>query len=235
MLSQTKNYAFTALLTLIAAANIHAMELTPEYPFNVKHHKISNLNAIVRVVCGYNAGPFIGAATAGISTAGLITLYNICTHSNLSEEQVGVLFGSLYIGAVTGTISVIVNQIRYCLASASLDELVENQSFLDIIKADNGIHARAWLNFYNKYGTLSSWYSQVAYSAHCAKHATVKNNNGQTALMLAAQYGSVNVACELLAAGAHINARDNAGDTALDYALQTENLAMIALLKPSIA
>lgn len=236
MISRTKSYAFTVLLAFTTAASLQAMEFTPEYPFNIKHHEVSTFNAIVRVVCGYHAGPIIGAATAGASTAALIALYAIIRNrATISDRQVGLLFGSMYVGSFVGTVSVIVNQIRYCLAAASLDELVENQSFLDIIKADNGIKARAWLNFYNKAGASNSWYGQIAYAANYAQHATIKNNNGQTALMLAAQYGSVNVARELLAAGANANERDNEGNTALDYALKTDNVKMIALLKPSIA
>jgi ankyrin repeat protein len=59
--------------------------------------------------------------------------------------------------------------------------------------------------------------------------ANWKDANGTTGLMAAAETGNPNFISALLAAGANIHARDNDGETALSYAVQTMDA------KPEIA
>ena len=61
--------------------------------------------------------------------------------------------------------------------------------------------------------------------------ADVDNNslldNGMTLLMQACKYGDIEVALALIANKANVNAQDNNGKTALMYAAQTENSALL--------
>ena len=118
----------------------------------------------------------------------------------------------VYIGALAGIIYGLYSQISLIKNKDSLYELVADQCFLDIIKSDNQIHARSWLNICYK------------------NHATAKDNMGKIALMHAAIHGAYNVAQELLVVGADVHAQDCQGKTALDYALENNNQGMIKLL-----
>lgn len=59
----------------------------------------------------------------------------------------------------------------------------------------------------------------------------VTNNDGQTALMVAAENGKVHNARALILAGADINARNKEGQTALLLAQENDEPAMVRLLK----
>ena len=50
------------------------------------------------------------------------------------------------------------------------------------------------------------------------------DNDGKTALMLAAEFGSSEAVSVLIQKGANINQRDNQGNTALTYAENSKNL-----------
>jgi ankyrin repeat protein len=49
-----------------------------------------------------------------------------------------------------------------------------------------------------------------------------KDEYGKTALMLASEYGNLDIVKQLIAKGAYINAKDNEGKTALMYSLKKE-------------
>lgn len=240
MIHRMKPYAFTMLLTLVTSASLHSMELTPDFPFNIKHKAPSGFNKLMRLGGGYYGGYMLGAAMGAAGSASLMIInhsiqeYRTHNKQTISSEELGFIVGATYISAVVGCIGTVIGQIQYWRAADSLNQLAEDKTFLDIIQIDDGICARAWLGFYNKASTSKNPYKRIAYPSYCAQHATIKNNRGQTALMLAAQYGSINVAKELLEAGAQIDAHDPDGNTALDYALQTNNLQMIALLSSTI-
>jgi len=237
MISQTKKLLLFAVLGFTANVSLQAMEFTDEYPFNVKHENVSDVHQVGRVMGGYVAGGILGNLMVTIPAGTLMVFYNACykkTIEDFSHEQLSFLTALGVIYGFVGKIGATLGQIWYCNAKSSLYELVGDKTFLDIIKSDNGIHAKAWLSFYNKARTDSGLpiYGTTAFPAYFAKHATIKNNRGQTALMLAAQHDSINVAKELLAAGADVKATDNEGKTALDYA--QKNSAMIDVLNNAL-
>ena len=57
------------------------------------------------------------------------------------------------------------------------------------------------------------------------------NNDGQTALMLAAENGKLHNVRALIMAGADVNARDKDGQTALMLAKENDEPAIVRLLK----
>jgi len=226
MLFKTKNYLFALLLT--STLCLHGMELTDEYPFNVKHSKVNTLNQVVRVVGGYYIGKFGGIAIGMLVTAIPMGCYNLIHRKNSYEryynssssyglDQERFIVGGACLGCLSGIAYGLYSQISYINRRTNLYEFVADQNFLDIIKANNQMHARAWL-------------------ASCYKdHATIKDNTGKTALMHAAIHGAHGVAKELLSAGAIADEQDNQGRTALDYAKEHNHTLMIELLVESIA
>ena len=238
MPTSIKRYAINAVLLFAFSARLHAMEFTPEYPFNVQHETVSDVQQIGRVAGGIISGPLVAQVLFILPAEFLVGLYNDYKGRSFITLQQSILLDNFRFGARVGSvIGGLLGQVWYCQAKTSLYNLIGNQTFLDIIKADNAIHARAWLSFYNKAHTNSPIpiFGKTAYPACFAQHATIKNNNGHTALMLAAQYGSVNVAQVLLDAGADANAQDAQGKTALDYAIAKEHKPIIELLTHSMA
>jgi uncharacterized protein len=70
--------------------------------------------------------------------------------------------------------------------------------------------------------------AQRLIAAHCDVNA--RNDEGQTALMMAAMFGRADVVKLLLVNGANPELRDKAGNTAVGLAQQQANPQMIALL-----
>jgi len=216
MISQRKNYIFSALLTLTTALSLQAIELnhkdpfniykflgveTPKDPFNVVTLPVKDGEYVTTVAfssfLGYIMGELVGEISGDLlNLHGHSRTFGLCKLLGISYQY----FSS----------SKLLNHRN------ELARLCGNETFLNMIETDNAFLINAWLKFYTDYALL-------------------KNNEGQTALMLAAQHGSINVAKELIAAGADLNARDNKGNTALDYALQSGNFEMIELLAPPVA
>ena len=70
--------------------------------------------------------------------------------------------------------------------------------------------------------------AQRLISAHCDVDA--RNGAGQTALMMAAMFGRIDVVKLLVSSGAKLELSDRAGNTALSLAQQQANPQMIGLL-----
>jgi ankyrin repeat protein len=57
------------------------------------------------------------------------------------------------------------------------------------------------------------------------------SKSGETALMLAAMWGHIEIATSLIAKGAQVNAKANDGRTALSLAISHKRASMTALLR----
>lgn len=141
-----------------------------------------------------------------------IALYLIDIGASLENEQL------LIEGALEGPIG---NETNGQEAMELLNRLIEKGVNLNDVREKNALtYATRCENIEAVRLLLENNYCQV----------NSRNNNEATALIVAADYGYIELAKELLNAGADASLKDSQGKSALDYATEDENNELVALL-----
>ena len=197
-------------LFVVTSTNAVAMEFENDYPFNIKH-TFSWASCATVPVKALAAGAASFTAVLGLEV-GALHYHRAINKWIGSLSDAEVLSAPIVVGLSSASYVAYTRGATW-LKSYKLFNYLDNQSFLDIIQSNNENHARAWL--------------QLCYK----DHAIAVDLKGKTALIHAAHYGSEKVARILLDAGADVNAQDSQKKTALMYAVERNDQAMMSLLQ----